>query len=352
MCLTGNGPLVQAPSERACAWCGRAELPPGVPTPWQREGQSIPGARGSFPTIPGAQHPYGRANASAPLLGKRAGAGGDKEPFEGVGDVSQGLAVPLCRGARAGASCPPQSMALSFIFCLCSVWSSSAGSKARRLAFLPAEAATPCCSGSRPPLAAPWAPVCPPMGGAGLCGHLCSAAGVLRGSPPCVCLAGARAFSLPWLGEGERVASPDLLAQPNIRAWLPLRPSTCNSFLPSQKRLSGNEGEERGAFHSSLPPERLGIGGSANPPTWVPPHRPLGCSRMMPTTWGQTPHFCHCSFRDPPGNGGLGKKGLQSRIAGIYRVEHSPPPPRDNGRGVPLGIVLQGKCLGTALPFC
>lgn len=71
---------------------------------------------------------------------------------------------------------------------------------------------------------------------------------------------------------------------------------------------------------------------------------------MMPTAWGQTPCFCHCSSRDPPGMGGWEKKALQSGIAGIYRVEHSPP--RDDGRGVPLDIVLQGKCPGTALPFC
>lgn len=40
-------------------------------------------------------------------------------------------------------------------------------------------------------------------------------------------------FILPWLEEDKRVASRDLLAEPNIRAWLPLRLSICNHFLPS-----------------------------------------------------------------------------------------------------------------------
>lgn len=266
MCLTGNGPLVQPPPKGFAPGVGEQSCLPASPRHGRGKGRASPALGAPSPPSLGLSTPTGGLTPLPPSRASGLVLVGDKEPFEGFGDVSQGLAVPLCRGARAGASCRPQSMALSFIFCLCSVWSSSAGSEARCLAVWPAEAATPCCSGSRPPPAAPRAPVCPPMGGAGLGGHLCSAAGVPRGSPPCVCLAGARAFSLPWLGEGERVASPDLLAQPNIRAWLLLRPSTCNSFLPSRKRLSGNEGEERGAFHSSLPPERLGIGGSANPP--------------------------------------------------------------------------------------
>lgn len=158
------------------------------------------GARGSFPAIPRARSiPTGGLTPLPPSWASGLVLVGDKEPFEVFGDVSQGLDMPLCQGARAGASCPPQLMALSFIFCLCSVWSSSAGSEARCLAFWLAEGCHPlllrivATDGSSPgPLFAPTCSV-------GLGGQLGSAVRVLRGSSPCMCLAGQRlSASLGW----------------------------------------------------------------------------------------------------------------------------------------------------------
>lgn len=65
------------------------------------------------------------------------------------------------------------------------------------------------------------------------------------------------------------------------------------------------------------------------PPTRVPPHRPLGCRRVMPTTWGRI--LLHdsavaASWTHPRGWEILEKEGLRSGIAGVYRVEHDAAP--------------------------
>lgn len=89
----------------------------------------------------------GRGLAASPgandPIPEQAGAGGiaaDKEPFEGFGDGSQGLAVPLTlmgegwgELASIGGFILPYPF---FFFCLCPVWSSLAESKSRRLRYL------------------------------------------------------------------------------------------------------------------------------------------------------------------------------------------------------------------------
>lgn len=82
-----------------------------------------------------------------------AGAGGDaadKEPFEGFGALSQGLAVPLHRWVRAGVSLS-QLMALSFIFSLLSLELHS-----RKRSQMAAISPSSHCSGSW----IPWGPLC------------------------------------------------------------------------------------------------------------------------------------------------------------------------------------------------
>lgn len=131
---------------------------------------------------------------------------------------------------------------------------------------------------------------------------------------PHICLAGAWAFSLPWLGEGDWVASCDLLTEPNIRAWLPLRLSTCNRFLPSRKSFSGNEEEIEVLY--PLPFARA-FGNRwvwKYPPKRMPPHRPLGCSRAVPTMAGWIPSHSAATAASwiPAGNGagwGGGRSG-------------------------------------------
>lgn len=143
-----------------------------------------------------------------------------------------------------------------------------------------------------------------------LSGHLGSAAGVSHGLSPRICLAGAWAFGLPWLGGGEWVASRDLLTEPNIRVWLPLWLSTCNRFLPSRKSLSGNVEETEVLY--SLPFTRA-FGNRwvwKYPPKRMPPHCPLGCSQVVPTTAGWIPSHAAAIAASwiPAGNGGLGRR--------------------------------------------
>lgn len=68
---------------------------------------------------PHCLHPFLQA-ASHCGWADAGGDAADKEPFEGFGALSQGLAVPLHRWVRAGASLS-QLMALSFIFSLLSL---------------------------------------------------------------------------------------------------------------------------------------------------------------------------------------------------------------------------------------
>lgn len=159
-CERATGPQLKPPPEgfkpgaSRAAWRLHRPVAEGTAEvrPWAHGAPSPPSPRGS-------RRPRGGLMPLPPAPGERAGAGGDKESFEGFGDVSQGLAVPLRRGARAGASRPPQLMALSFIFCLWSVWSSSAGSQARRLPFWPAEGRHPSLLGIV--VTAGSSPVCP-----------------------------------------------------------------------------------------------------------------------------------------------------------------------------------------------
>lgn len=199
-----TGPQLKPPPKGFKPGVGKQSCLEASPPLCRGNSRAPLGARGSFPAIPGARSiPTGGLTPLPTSRASRLVLVGDKEPFEVFGDVSQGLAVPLCRGARAGASCLPQLMALSFIFSLRSVWSSSAGSEARCLVFWPAKGChrsslrIVATTGSSP------GPPCSPMCGVGLGGHLGLATGVLRGSSPCVCLAGAWAFSLSWLEEGE-----------------------------------------------------------------------------------------------------------------------------------------------------
>ena len=191
---------------------------------------------------------------------------GDKEPFEVFGDVSQGLAVPLRRGARAGASCPPQLMALSFIFCLCAVWSCS-GSEARCLVFWPALVAQD--RGRCRQL--PRSPVYPHVRRGARWASRLSCGGSCAARPPaCVWLEPGFAASPGWSKASE---SPFVTFLPSQISGLGSRCGSAHATVsfPGEKAFLGMRGRER-SFPLFPSPEHLGIGGSGNTPQCECPH--------------------------------------------------------------------------------
>lgn len=298
----GSSPLQRCLSG---VWASRAALRLHHPVT-ERPSRAPLGARGSFPTVPGAcSIPVGRLMPLPPSWASGLVLVGDKEPFEMLDDVSQGLAVPPePRGERRGELSASIDGFILYFLSLLSLELLS-GKRSQMPGVSAGQGLPPLLAQDhhQQQLARTPAPSHVWRGARWASRLSC---GGFTWLVPHICLAGAWAFSLPWLGEGEWVASRDLLTEPNIRVWLPLRLSTCNRFLPSRKSLSGNEEEIEVLY--PLPFARA-FGNRwvwKYPPKRMPPHRPLGCSRVVrPRRGGSHPIPLPLQLRgSPQGTGG------------------------------------------------